>query len=135
MDAIEKLTKERHSKNAFMHHNFMEVELVEMDRAVISLEVRPESKNPYGTVHGGAMFTLADNATGTAAHTDGRSYLTQGGDLHFLSNVTEGVVRAEGRVRHRGRRTCLVDVDITGEDGTLLATGAFTLFCVGEKKE
>lgn len=73
---------------------------------------------------------MADNATGYAAHTDGRSYVTQSSAMHFLRNQTDGVVRADARVRHRGRTTCLVDVDILGEGEKLLATGEFTYFCI-----
>ena len=47
------------------------MESVERDRAVFKLTIRPESKNPYGMIHGGAIYTLADNATGVAACTDG----------------------------------------------------------------
>lgn len=130
MNELEMRTRERIKTNAFMLHNHIEIESVEPDRAVFRLDIRPESKNPYGMVHGGAIYTLADNATGSAAHTDGRYYVTQTSSLHFLRNQSEGVVRASARVRHRGRSTCLVEVDITGADGVLLATGEFTFFCV-----
>ena len=43
-------------------------------------------------------------------------------------------MRAAGRVRRRGRSTVLVDVEITDESGALLATGAFTYFCVDRKR-
>ena len=130
MTEIEERIQERQKKNGFMRHNFIEMESVERDRAVFKLTIRPESKNPYGMIHGGAIYTLADNATGTAAHTDGRSYVTQSSAMHFLRNQTDGIVRADARVRHRGRTTCLVDVDILGEGEKLLATGEFTYFCI-----
>ena len=116
--------------NAFMFHNYIEMESAERDKAVFKLVIRPESKNPYGSVHGGAIYTMADNAAGAVAHSDGRYYVTQTSSLHFLRNQAEGVVRAEARIRHRGKSTCLVDVDITGEGNILLATGQFTYFCV-----
>ena len=116
--------------NAFMFHNYIEMESAERDKAVFKLVIRPESKNPYGIVHGRAIYTMADNAAGAVAHSDGRYYVTQTSSLHFLRNQAEGVVRAEARIRHRGKSTCLVDVDITGEGNILLATGQFTYFCV-----
>ena len=116
--------------NAFMFHNYIEMESAERDKAVFKLVIRPESKNPYGIVHGGAIYTMADNAAGAVAHSDGRYYVTQTSSLHFLRNQAEGVVRAEARIRHRSKSTCLVDVDITGEGNILLATGQFTYFCV-----
>lgn len=115
-------------KNAFASYNHIEPEIVEPDHAVFKLVISPESKNPYGVVHGGAIYTMADNATGYAAHSDGRFYVTQTSSMHFLRNQTHGVVRADAHVRHRGSATCLVDVDILGEDGRLLATGEFTFF-------
>ena len=130
MTEIEERIQERQKKNGFMHHNFIEMESVERDRAVFKLTIRPESKNPYGMVHGGAIYTLADNATGTAAHTDGRDKVTQTSALHILRNQSEGTVRATATVRHRGRSTVLTAVDITGDDGKLIATGEFTFFCV-----
>ena len=120
----ELMKKERANSFAVYNHR---------DHAVFRLTIRPESKNPYGMVHGGAIYTMADNATGAAAHTDGRSYVTQTSSLHFLRNQPEGDILADARVRHRGRSTCLVTVDILGEDKTLLATGEFTFFCVDAK--
>ena len=117
-------------KNAFAVYNHIEAEFVEPDHAIFCLNIRPESKNPYGVVHGGAIYTMADNATGFAAHTDGRNYVTQTSALHFLRNQSEGEIQADARVRHRGHSTCLVAVDILGEDEKLLATGEFTFFCV-----
>ena len=82
-------------------------------------------------------FTAAPSTpwriTPPAAHTDGRNYVTQTSSLHFLRNQPEGEIQADARVRHRGRSTCLVAVDILGEDETLLATGEFTFFCVDMK--
>lgn len=130
MNELEEKTMQRNAPNAFMHHNFIKLVSVERDRAVFGLTIRPESKNPYGLIHGGAIYTMADNATGTAAFTDGRYYVTQTSALHFLRNVSEGEVFATATVRHRGKATCLTSVDITSESGKLLATGEFTFFCV-----
>ena len=55
-------------ENAFTGYNHMTMEQVEKDRVVYRLDVHPESLNPYGMVHGGALYTLADDAAGTAAH-------------------------------------------------------------------
>ena len=130
MNELEKKAAKRLRRNAFMRYNHIEMQSVEPDRAVFRMEIRPESKNPYGLIHGGAIYTLADNAAGSAVHTDGRYYVTQTSSLHFLRNVGKGTVYAAASIRHRGRATCLAGVDITAEDGTLLASGEFTFFCV-----
>lgn len=44
----------RDSMNTFMHYNFNEQAELEQDYAVCKLDIRPESLNPFGMVHGGA---------------------------------------------------------------------------------
>ena len=122
----------RDSLNTFMHHNFNERVTVDTDYAVCKLDIRPESLNPFGMVHGGALCTLADNAAGVAVHTDGRLYVTQSSTFNVLKNQGSGTIYATARVRHRGRTTALVAVDITGDNGRLLSTAEFTMFCVGD---
>ena len=125
------LLQKRAVRNAFATHNYIEMEALEPDRAVFRLTIRPESCNPFGIAHGGAFYTLADNAAGLAVHSDGRSHVTQSSNLNFLGNRPVGdTIRAEARVRRRGRTTSLVEVDITDDGGELLATGQFTFFCI-----
>ena len=116
--------------NPFVQLIGVEIAEVGPDRSLLRLELRPEMLNPHGLVHGGALFTLADNAAGCASSTDGRTYVTQGGDIHFLHTQASGAVWAEALVKHRGRSTVLVEVTLTGEEGRLLATASFTYFCV-----
>ena len=92
--------KDKERKNLFATYNHIEMVMVEEDHAVFRLNIQPESKN------------------------------TQTSALHFLRNQSEGEIQADARVRHRGHSTCLVAVDILGEDEKLLATGEFTFFCV-----
>ena len=118
-------------KNAFMLHcHISPVDVSQPDFARFRMEGRPDLLNPLGVIHGGALYTLADNATGYAAHSDGRRYVTQTSSFHFLHNQGGGIIYADGRVIHRGHTTCLVSVEITSAEGTLLATGEFTYFCI-----
>lgn len=130
MTEAEHWLRERLVENHFSNHNFMELELQEPNRAIFRLEMRKESTNSLGALHGGAVYTLADMATGAAACADGRPYVTQNGSLHFIGTQDEGVVRAIAQVRHRGRTTVVVSVDVVGENDKLLATGEFAFFCI-----
>ena len=119
--------------NPFFDHNGMRMVLREKDHSMAELTVAEDSCNTYGRVHGGAFYTLGDNAAGNAVHTDGRLYVTQESSFHFLHNVTVGhTVRAEAVVRHRGRATCLAEVTFTDETGRLLALGEYTFFCISK---
>lgn len=130
---FEKIAQERIDQNAFMRYAHVELTALEAEWAECRLTLFEEAKNPRGMIHGGAMYTLADNAAGSAAHSDGRKHVTQTGSMNYLRNITEGTAIATAKVRHRGRTTCLVDVEITAEaTGKLLSTGTFTFFCIGE---
>lgn len=122
--------------NAFMLHNHITARQTGDGTADAVLTVVPDSLNPYGMLHGGAYYTMADCAAGTACRTDGRKYVTLDGGIHFLKAARPGdTVTAAAAVRHRGRTTSLADVTITDQDGRLLATGSFTFFCLGELTE
>lgn len=132
---LEEIKNKRLSLNRFTIYNFIDLSVLEKDRAECRLTLRPESTNPLGMLHGGALYTMADSTAGSAAHSDGRIYVTQNSSMNYLSNIKEGTAIAVGTVVHRGKTTCLVNVDITSEaTGKLLATGSFTFFCVGEDR-
>ena len=123
---------ERIRGNAYMKFHGIELAELDDDRAVLKMEAAPELRNPFGALQAGAFYTLAVAAAGTAARTDGRDYVTQNGGVRYIRGKKEGSVTAEARVRHRGRSTCLVDVDLCGEDDRLLATAEFTFFCTAK---
>ena len=54
--------------------------------------------------------------------------------FRLRNRSSSGTIYADAKVRHRGGTTCLIDVNITGEGGKLLATGTFTYFCVDRSK-
>ena len=94
---------------------------------------RPQFKhyNPLGGVHGGWFATLLDSALGCAVHTTmpaGRGYTT----LEFKVNLVRGLndkvplVRAIGRVVHRGRQVTTAEADLVGHDGRLYAHATTT---------
>ena len=62
---VKERIKERLEGNSFMNHNFMVLDFLEPDHAIFKLEIREESRNTFGMVHGGALYSLADNATGS----------------------------------------------------------------------
>ena len=133
MDELFQRMQARAYANAFAVYNHIELEEAEDDRALLRLTAVADSCNPYGIIHGGALYTLADSACGTAIHSDGRAYVTQRGELSYLSNRRMGdTVWGEARVIPRGRSTSLIHVDIRDAGGVVLATGDFSYFCVDQ---
>jgi uncharacterized protein (TIGR00369 family) len=94
---------------------------------------RPQFKhyNPLGTVHGGWFATLLDSALGCSVHTTlpvGRAYTTLEFKVNLVRALTDQVplVRAIGRVVHRGRQVTTSEATLVGHDGRLYAHASTT---------
>jgi uncharacterized protein (TIGR00369 family) len=94
---------------------------------------RPQEKhyNPLGSVHGGWFATLLDSALGCAVHTTlppGRAYTTLEFKVNLVRALTAQVplVRAIGRVVHRGRQVMTAEAELVGHDGRLYAHASTT---------
>ena len=119
-------------QNRFMAHNFMKLTQMWEDHAVVELELRDESRNLFGGVHGGVLFTMADCAAGSAARSRGMRYVTLNNSFEFLSSTKSNQIRAIASVRRRGRTICVISVDVKDEEDKLIAGGTFTMYATGE---
>ena len=126
-----KLIENTNQGNHFMIHNFMKLSQVWEDHAVVELEVRPESHNLFGGIHGGVFLTMSDCAAGAAARSRGQSYVTLSNSFEFFRGTDHEYIRALSSVRHRGKTICVVSVDVKDGADKLLASGTFTMFCTG----
>lgn len=114
----------------FTDYNHMEIAREERDYTEVYLDVTREATNVYHVVHGGALFTMADYCAGVTACSDGRRYVTQDASVQFIRNTGAGRITARSKVLSRGRRVCIVEVRITGEDGGLLFNSVFSMYCI-----
>ncbi len=96
------------------------------------LEIRTDTQNPLGILHGGALFTLADTVAGTAVFTTGRSCVTLDSSMQFLSAAKGEKVFCVATPKKMGRTILVYDVSITDDGGRLVATGIFTFYATGE---
>ena len=69
------------ANNPFMAYNHIQITVIGEDAngdhyAEVSVELRPESMNLHGAVHGGLLYGLADCVAGIAARCDGSDYVT-----------------------------------------------------------
>jgi 1,4-dihydroxy-2-naphthoyl-CoA hydrolase len=104
------------------------IEHLEMgaERATAWLDVASRHKQPFGLVHGGTYAAMAEglasDATFRAVAPEGMLAQGMSHNLNFLRPVFSGGIHAEAIRRHRGRTTWVWDVDITDDDGRLVAT-------------
>jgi acyl-CoA thioesterase len=132
---FEKRMEETNVGNHFMIHNFMKLTELLEDHAVVELQVRQESKNLFGGIHGGVYVTMADCAAGAAARSRGKRYVTLSNNFEFFRTTRLDHIRAIASVRHRGNTICVVSVDVKDGEDRLLAGGTFTMFATGKLED
>ena len=99
--------------------------------AVFEAEAGPWAYNPIGSVHGGWYAAVLDAPLGVALHTllpKGVGYTTLELKVNLVKAVKPdtGVLRAVGRVVHRGRRTAVTEARMEDAAGRLYAHATST---------
>ena len=101
----------------------------EPGRVWVDWNVDPETFNEREVVFGGYLATLIDSLGGLAFMSslgDSESFATANLNVSFFRPVSQGTVRIEGVVIHRGRRMGQVDVTCQDGSGRLIARGVIT---------
>jgi uncharacterized protein (TIGR00369 family) len=99
----------------------------EPGRALFAMEPAEWMYNPIGSVHGGIAATILDSCMACAVQTTleaGVGYTTADLQVRYIRAMsdTTGLVLAEGRVVHSGRRTATAEGRLfVAEDETLIA--------------
>jgi phenylacetic acid degradation protein PaaD len=110
-------------------------ELVDWDGGRATFRLVPEARhcNFVGSIHGGALFSLADTALGVACNSWGRICVALTIETQFLSAPVAGEVLVATAVeRSRTRRTGAYAIDVVTEaDGTLRAGFSAMVFRTG----
>lgn len=109
------------------------LELVELDheRAVGTVAVREELRQPLGIVHGGIYAAIAESlasiATARAVAVEGKIAVGLSNHTSFLRSVSNGTIHAVARALHRGRTTWVWEVEVSDDRGGLCALTRVTL--------
>lgn len=92
------------------------------------MEVQPFHLNGAKTVHGGAIFTLADFAFAVAANTQGQLALAISANTSFVKAAYSGTLYAEAQELSINRKLGTYEVRITDQDQQLIAQFHGTAF-------
>jgi uncharacterized protein (TIGR00369 family) len=94
------------------------------EQAAGTLRWAPERTTAAGTLHGGALMTLADSIGALCAHLNlppGATTSTTSSSTVFLRAVRSGTVTATARPLHLGRSTIVVTTQLHDDGGRLAA--------------
>lgn len=120
--------------NAYMQ--MLDMEFMEIGKGYAKGRIRlqPKHLNPYGSVHGGCLYSLADSVGGTAASTYGSPVSTITGTMNFIRPAmhTQYITCTAHEVR-QGKSVSVYSIEIVDDDGVLLENGSFTFYMLSQK--
>ncbi len=91
--------------------------------AAVEMQAGPEENNIFGTVHGGAIFSLMDEAFQASCNSHGTVAVALSVNVVYHRPARSGAaLRAEAREIHRSRKTATYEIQVTDGDGRLIAS-------------
>ena len=111
------------------------VELLEVKEgyAKARLTITADHLNAGNRTQGGAIFTLADLTLAAAANSHGTLAFSLSSNITFLRSSGPGdTLYAEARERYIGRTTGYYQIDVTNQEGKLIATFESSVFRKGD---
>ena len=101
------------------------------------MTVEDKHRQRAGVVQGGILVALADYAFFRACRSvlnEGEHAVTIELKLNFIAPARDGELTAHSRIKSRGGRIIVGDMEIFGEEGRLIATGIGTYMTVYDRR-
>jgi acyl-CoA thioesterase len=99
------------------------IELMEVAPGTSKVRMRISGchKNSHGTVHGGAIFTLADTAFALASNSHGIPAAAINAHISFVKSASDGTLYAEAEEFSLNLRIATYTVTVRNDDGERIA--------------
>ena len=92
-------------------------------RALVEMPVQEEMNNIFGMIHGGAIFSLIDEAFQASCNSHGTVALALNVNVTYHQPpLKKGVLKAESVELHRSKRTATYEIRVTDDEEKLIAT-------------
>ncbi|MDD2850768.1 MAG: PaaI family thioesterase [Desulfuromonadaceae bacterium] len=108
-------------EDMFARHAGIELVEVAPGSAKVRMEIKPFHVNGAGTVHGGAIFTLADFAFAIASNSHGTLAMGISTSMNFVKAAYDGTLYAEAREQSCNAKLASYGVTITDDAGDVVA--------------
>ncbi|VQM20552.1 thioesterase [Streptococcus pneumoniae] len=107
-----------------------EIEKMRDGHVVVTTKVVNSSLNYYGNAH------VCDQISGLVVISLGLDGVTLQSSINYLkAGKLDDVLTIKGECVHQGRTTCVMDVDITNQEGRNVCKATFTMFVTGQRSE
>lgn len=113
----------------------MKIESAGNGAAIVTMPITDIHMNAMGSVHGGAIFSLADFCFAVASNSHGRAAMAINCSISFFKGVQAGILTATAREQHLGNRVAGYLLEVTDEKGALIASMQAQVFRTQESIE
>lgn len=101
-----------------------------------TLPITDGAVNMYQMAHGGAIFSVADQACEAAGNSFGEPAVALQQNIHFLAaGKTGDLLEATAKVAHRSNRIGLIEFEVRNQEGLLIAKGQQVIYFKKESFE
>ena len=102
--------------------------------ALVEMTLQPDTANIFETAHGGAIFSLIDEAFELSCNSHGTVAVALSVTVTYHRPPKQGaILRAESREIHRSRSTGTYDIKVTENEDVLIASCQAVAYRKNEK--
>lgn len=132
--AIQKAFFERVSEEGFARKLGLRLVELEAGFAAVEMKTGPDDGNIFNSVHGGAIFSLVDEAFQVSCNSHGTVAVALDVNVVYHRPARAGcTLRAEAREIHRSKKTATYEIHVTDEKGRLVASSQALAYRKGER--
>ena len=114
----------------------MSMSLIDIDRGYAVVEMKPQidTENIFGMTHGGAIFSLIDEAFQLSCNSHGTVALALNVNVTYhRAPDRKSILRAESKEVHCSKKTATYEIKVTDESDILIASCTALAYRKGEK--
>jgi acyl-CoA thioesterase len=123
MEKVFEAIRQKVAQEPFAKRLNLELVAIKTGYALVRMVFSSEIENIFGMAHGGAVYSLIDEAFEVASNSHGTVALGLGVNVQYLKAATPGdTLLAEARETHRSAKISHYDIEVKNQQGDLIAT-------------
>lgn len=116
-------------QNPFMHAIGLEILTLEEGHCIGRIPYDISLTNPYASIHGGVLYTLADCVAGFAACSYGKFASTVSGTINYVSPAHHtAYITCEAICIRQGKSLAVYNTTTTDDNHNILQSGSFNYY-------
>ena len=125
----EKLESQRFL-NGFINYNHIEFIEVTKTQSILIANIDENSLNPFGFVHGGLLFGLADTGMGVVARATGHDAVTSTSNITYIKPAQGKTIKSVSEIIKRGTKMAYLESKLYNDKDELVATATGSYFYI-----